>query len=149
MNGIYDDMIDLPRPVSKTHEPMKRIDRAAQFAPFAALTGYAEAINETGRYVDKKTELSQSEIDDINDKLGYALSDNGAEHEVCLVCFFPDGKKSGGRYGSVKGVIKKIDEVEREIVFTDGTRVKLGNVHTVSVKGYDDISLSYGDDEQF
>lgn len=136
MSVKYDDIIGLSRPRSKTRTPMARIDRAAQFAPFAALNGYAEAINETGRRVDKKAELSEFEADEINDRLNIALSDKGGG-EVCVTYFLPDGKKAGGSYRSVKGVIKRVDNVGGRIVFTDGTEIPLDDVSAVRLKDED------------
>lgn len=106
---------------------MSMRDRAAQFAPFAALTGYGSAINETKRQTDKKIELNDDEKQELNAKLNYIADNLGSKPEVALTYFVPDAQKSGGAYVNVTGIVKKIDtyencvilEDERHIVFDD------------------------------
>ena len=109
----YDDIIDLPRPKSK-HEPMPMSDRAAQFSPFAALTGYDAAIAETARLTDQRIEQQY-----------LATLDSPT---VTVTYFVPDERKTGGAYVTHTGVLKRVDEVEREMVFGDGTRVEMDEV---------------------
>lgn len=121
----YDDIIDLPRPKSR-HEPMPMSDRAAQFSPFAALTGYGDAIDETARLTDHRIELSEEERAELEYKQQYlATLDSPA---VTVTYFVPDERKSGGAYVSHTGVLKRIYELERTMVFADGTRVALDEV---------------------
>ena len=121
----YDDIIGLPRPKSR-HEPMPMSDRAAQFSPFAALTGYGDAIDETARLTDHRIELSEEERAELDYKQQY-LSTLDAP-TVTVTYFVPDERKAGGAYVTRKGVLKRIDEVERTMVFADGTRVALDEV---------------------
>ena len=121
----YDDIIDLPRPKSK-HEPMPMSDRAAQFSPFAALTGYGDAIDETARLTDARIELSEEERAELDYKQQY-LSTLDAP-TVTVTYFVPDERKSGGAYVTHTGVLKRVDEIERMVVFKDGLRVPLDEV---------------------
>lgn len=121
----YDDIIDLPRPKSK-HEPMPMSDRASQFSPFAALTGYGDAIDETARLTDHRTELSEEERAELDYKQQYLSTLNAPT--VTVTYFVPDERKSGGAYVTHTGVLKRVDEVERMVVFKDGLRVPLDEV---------------------
>lgn len=121
----YDDIIDLPRPKSK-HEPMPMSDRAAQFSPFAALTGYGDAIDETARLTDHRIELSEEERAELDYKQQYLATLDAPT--VTVTYFVPDERKSGGAYVTHTGVLKRVDEVERMVVFKDGLRVPLDEV---------------------
>ena len=121
----YDDIIDLPRPKSK-HEPMPMSDRAAQFSPFAALTGYGDAIDETARLTDRRIELSEEERAELDYKQQYLATLDAPT--VTVTYFVPDERKSGGAYVTHTGVLKRIDELERMMLFMDGTRVELDDV---------------------
>ena len=121
----YDDIIDLPRPKSK-HEPMPMSDRAAQFSPFAALTGYGDAIDETARLTDRRIELSEEERAELDYKQQYLATLDAPT--VTVTYFVPDERKSGGAYVTHTGVLKRVDEVERIVVFKDGLRVPLDDV---------------------
>ncbi len=112
----YVDIIDLEHPTSKIHPRMNKEDRAAQFAPFAALTGYAEAINEVGRLVDKKRELTDEEKLIISNRINYLIENKDKDYEVIIIYFIADLKKDGGKYLSINGVIKKVDIVNRFIM---------------------------------
>ena len=112
----YADIINLEHPTSKVHPRMNKEDRAAQFAPFAALTGYAEAINEVGRLVDKKRELTDEEKLIISNRINYLIENKDKDYEVIIIYFIADLKKDGGKYLSINGVIKKVDIVNRFIM---------------------------------
>lgn len=110
MNGLYDDMINLPHHVSKTRRQMPISNRAAQFSLLAALIGYDDAIKETARITDTQIELSESVIADLDKKLG-VLVDAAADHqEITEVYFQADGKKDDGSYVTITGALKKIDD---------------------------------------
>ena len=132
----YSDIIGLNRPVSKNHQPMERINRAAQFAPFASLTGYGEAINETGRRVDKKMSLSPAETEKLNDKLKY-LNEKGLGTEVSIVHFVKDKKKEGGSYHKFRGILKKISAEEGYIGFEDGSKIIMEDISAISAPELD------------
>ena len=121
----YDDIIDLPRPKSK-HEPMPMSDRAAQFSPFAALTGYGDVIDETARLTDRRIELSEEESAELDYKQQYLATLDAPT--VTVTYFVPDERKSGGAYVTHTGVLKRVDEIERMMLFMDGTRVELDDV---------------------
>ena len=121
----YDDIIDLPRPKSK-HEPMPMSDRAAQFSPFAALTGYGDAIDETARLTDARIELSEEERAELDYKQQHLATLDAPT--VTVTYFVPDERKTGGAYVTHTGVLKRVDEVERMVVFKDGLRVPLDEV---------------------
>ena len=121
----YDDIIDLPRPKS-AHEPMPMGDRAAQFSPFAALTGYGDAIDETARLTDARIELSEEERAELDYKQQYLATLDAPT--VTVTYFVPDERKSGGAYVTHTGVLKRVDEVESMVVFKDGLRVPLDEV---------------------
>ena len=124
----YDDIINLPHHVSATRPQMSMINRAAQFSPFAALTGYDAAIRETGRLTDSRIELSEDSRADL-DRKQQLLSDRLAEHpEVSVTYFVPDGKKAGGAYVTVTGNVKKLDDFQRLMVLTDGTVVPVDEI---------------------
>ena len=114
----YADIIDLPRPVSRTHPRMPLLNRAAQFAPFAALTGYGDVIEETARRTDRRIELSESEQAELNDKLG-ALA-RRLPAEATLTWFVPDGRKDGGRYESKTLTVRRVLPGEGRLVLADG-----------------------------
>ncbi len=130
MSDNYDDIINLPHHVSKTHPHMSMIDRAAQFSPFAALTGHGAAIDETARLTDKKIELDESRKDAINEKLR-DISLLGDTAAVEVTCFVPDRRKDGGTYVAVEGRVKKIDTVSCEIIMTDGKVIPVENIYDI------------------
>ena len=114
----YADIIDLPRPVSRTHPRMPLLNRAAQFAPFAALTGYGDVIEETARLTDRRIELSESEQAELNDRLS-ALA-RRLPAEATLTWFVPDGRKDGGRYESQTLTVRRVLPGEGRLVLADG-----------------------------
>ena len=130
----YSDIIHLPRPVSEKHPRMPMLDRAAQFSPFAALTGYEEAIYETGRLTEEKTELGEEEKA-ILDRKQRLLLEKLYERPALTVTFFvPDEKKSGGRYVTKTGNLKRIDLIQRWMLLTDGTKIPLEDVMSIESK---------------
>lgn len=127
----YSDILHLPRPVSEKHPRMPMLDRAAQFSPFAALTGYEEAIYETGRLTEEKTELGEEEKA-ILDRKQRLLLEKLYERPALTVTFFvPDEKKSGGRYVTKTGNLKRIDLIQRWMLLTDGTKISLEDVKNI------------------
>ena len=127
MSGQYDDIIRLPHPDSPKH-PRMLYDRAAQFSPFAALTGYAGVIRETARLTDRKIELDETMLTALNERYQLLLSVLDAEPEVEITYFVPDERKSGGAYRTVSGVVKKADEFARRLTLTDGTVIPMEDV---------------------
>lgn len=127
-NHQYDDIINLPHYVSPTRPRMSMIDRAAQFSPFAALTGYDAAIKETGRLTDQRIELSEDSRAAL-DRKQQLLVECLADHpEVSVTYFIPDERKSGGAYVTVTGIVKKVDDYQRLLLLTDGTKIPLDDI---------------------
>lgn len=124
----YDDIIHLPHHISKTHPRMSMVERAAQFAPFAALTGYGSVIKEVGRLTERKIELGESEIEELNRELNQ-LAILAEEHPKVAVTYFqPDQKKEGGAYITVTGNLKRIEEYSRSLILTDGTQISIEDI---------------------
>lgn len=121
--GKYDDIIDLPHHVSETHPPMSRADRAAQFSPFAALTGYDAAVRETARVTERRIELDEGVKAELNARLNCILEHLSEHPQVSLTYFVPDEKKSGGAYRTVTGAVRKLDSVAKTLTLADGTVV--------------------------
>ena len=124
----YEDIINLKRPVSQIHNPMSMKDRAAQFAPFAALTGYDENIKETARLTDKRIEISDEEKNKLNDKLQMINKNLDKESTIEFTYFIYDAKKSGGKYLTKKGIVKKIDIIKGEIILKDKTNIPINEI---------------------
>lgn len=124
----YDDIIDLPHHVSNTRPHMSLIDRAAQFSPFAALTGHGAAIQETARLTEEHRELSENSQEILNRKI-QILQENLSENpEITFVYFCPDDRKEGGAYLTVSGCAKKIDEYKRLIILNDKTVISIEQI---------------------
>lgn len=140
--GNYDDIIGLPHHVSTVHPQMSRIDRAAQFSPFAALTGYGEAIRETGRLTEQRVELDEDVKERLDEKLRmlqYRIEEQrrkrmqGREEEydypeAAITYFQPDDRKEGGSYITASGRVKKIDGYEQMVVMLDGIRIPIKDI---------------------
>ena len=124
----YEDMLKLPHPVSQRHKRMDRLDRAAQFAPFAALTGHEVAIKETARLTEEEIELDENSKELLDFRLQYLQEHMSEQPEVTVTYFCPDEKKAGGAYETMTGKVKKVDAYAGELVFTDGRRIALGTV---------------------
>lgn len=124
----YEDIIHLPHHRSKKHAPMPLIDRAAQFSPFAALTGHDAAIKETARLTDRKIELDEYEIEVLDEKLRTIREHLNTNPEISVTYFQPDERKSGGQYVTVVGNVRKVDEYEQCLLLNDGTRIVIEDI---------------------
>jgi len=124
----YDDIIDLPRPVSTRRSPMTDYDRAAQFSPFAALTGFDATIEETARLTDKRIELDEGEKEQLNGVLWEIQEKLSRQPQITATYFTYDERKSGGAYITVKGNVKKIDSYSKSILLTDGTVIPIREI---------------------
>lgn len=131
MNGKYDEIMGLPHHVSKTRPQMPMSDRAAQFAPFAAITGYDAAIKETGRLTDERIELDVEALSALDMKYQLLMEALDEAPEVTITYFQPDERKAGGKYVSAVGAVKKIDDFERRITMRDGTRIPMDDVLSI------------------
>ena len=122
----YDDIINMPHHVSSKRHRMSMIDRAAQFSPFAALTGYDDAVKETARLTDKRIELDEYEKAALDEKLRFALEN--PEKEITITYFKPDAKKDGGTYINSTGKLKKVDDYERVVVLVGGLKIPIEEI---------------------
>lgn len=127
----YDDIIHLPHPVSRNHPQMLPLDRAAQFSPFAALTGHDAAIRETARLTEEKSELDENRKEMLDERLQMIRENLSEEPEITFTYFKPDEKKSGGAYLTVIGKVKKINEYEHQILLEDGTVIAIENLFSI------------------
>ena len=124
----YDDIINLPHHVSPTRKRMSMHDRAAQFAPFAALVGYDAAVAETARLTESRLELDEQEQWAINERLAYIADHIHEQPEVRIKYFVPDEYKSGGAIVEVSGKVKKISATDGIIVMADGCKIRLSDI---------------------
>lgn len=138
--GEYDDIINLPHHQSAKHKQMSRLNRAAQFAPFAALTGHGAAISETARLTDEKIELGEEIISILNEQIQIIYENISEKPFVEINYFAPDDCKSGGKYVMVSGNVRRIDDYNREIIFTDDLRIPIDDIYSINI--IRDIPLS-------
>lgn len=131
MNNKYDEIANLPHHVSETRPQMPMSDRAAQFAPFAALTGYDSAIRETGRLTYERIELDEEALTALNLRYQLLMDALGKEPEVEITFFKPDERKSGGEYVTVIGAVKYIDDFERLITMQDGMKIPMNDILSI------------------
>ena len=129
----YDDIINLPHHVSPTRQRMSMHDRAAQFAPFAALVGYDDAVAETARLTESRPELDEQEQRAINECLAYIADHIHEQPEVRIKYFVPDEHKSGGAIIEVFGQVKKISATDGTIVMADGCKIRLSDITDLSI----------------
>ena len=127
----YKDIINLPHKQSSKRPHMSLLDRAAQFAPFAALVGYDDAIKETGRLTDERIEMSEEKLAVLNARYQILVDHLGEEQEVTITYFVPDIYKTGGSYVTTTGVVKKLGTYERLVTMVDGTRILMDDVLTL------------------
>ena len=127
----YKDIINLPHKQSSKRPHMSLLDRAAQFAPFAALVGYDDTIKETGRLTDERIEMSEEKLAVLNTRYQILVDQLGKKPEVAITYFVPDIYKAGGSYITTTGVVKKLDTYERLITMVDGTRIFMDDVLTL------------------
>ena len=130
----YDDIINLPHHVSKSHAQMSMMNRAAQFAPFAALTGHSAAIEETARLTDEQHELADEDSEALNQKMAY-LRETINEHPTITITYFePDKKKAGGKYKSIEGLLQNIDDYTQTIVLKSGVSVPFASILDIQIQ---------------
>ncbi len=129
----YDDIKHLTRPQYNDLPQMSIQDRAAQFSPFAALTGFEDAVRETARFTDTKRELADDEIEAINDKLLYLLDKITEKPEIALTYFVQDERKDGGSYVCKVGNVRRLDEYTGTLIFTDRTKVPVADISNIEI----------------
>lgn len=134
MTDKYDDIINLPHHVSTKHPRMSDLNRAAQFAPFAALSGHDAAVKETARLADERVELDEYMKDILSNKLQLIADQLTEQPEVVITYFQPDQKKDGGAYITSTGTVKKIDNYNRIVVMIDGTEIPIEEI--INIEGH-------------
>ena len=133
MSGPYDDIIDLPHPTSTRHPRMPMANRAAQFSPFAALTGYEDAVQDTARQTVARPELTEEEKSHLNAEL-QALAEKISEHPtVSLTYFQPDERKAGGAFVTAEGAAKKLDRHTGMVILDDGRKIPVENLMSIQL----------------
>ena len=129
--GKYDDIINLPHHVSDYYKPMPIENRAAQFAPFAALNGHNEAIAETARLTESFKELSIDEKDRLSAKINYAIKNQSL---IRIIFFIPDKTKTGGKYKRIEGRIKKLCEFDNTLIINEGKIIPIEFIYAITIK---------------
>ena len=130
----YDDIINLPHFESTRRAGMPMRDRAAQFSPFAALTGYEDVIEESGRLTQSAVELTEGSIQQINEKLQILAQNSHLNPQVTVTYFEPDQRKAGGSYVTVTGYVKRIDPYEQILRLTDGREIPMESICQIKCK---------------
>lgn len=131
MSG-YDDIINIPHWEPKSHQRMSDYDRAAQFAPFAALTGYYAMVSETSRLTDSRNDLDEEQMLSLNEALSMILARMNEHPKVLITWFRKDARKQGGAYVSTEGIVRDVDLAQRSIIFKDGNRISLDDISSIA-----------------
>ena len=135
----YEDIINLPHHISPTRQQMPMSDRAAQFSPFAALTGYDAAIKETGRLTDERIELDEEALTALDMKYQLLIDAFDDAPEVTITYFQPDERKAGGKYITATSAVKKVDDFERQITMQNGTQIPMDDVLSIDGKMFSSL----------
>ncbi len=133
----YEDIVNLPPHISKKHPQPTMLERAARFAPFAAITGYEEMVLEEARVTEERVELDEGTLAILNEKLNIIHESLDSEPIIKITYFEPDKKKSGGAYVSVTGTVKRIDEYERIVIMSDGKKIPIDEIFGLESKLFD------------
>lgn len=128
----YEDIINLPHHISSKRSQMSKEQRASQFAPFSALTGYEDAIKETARLTNRKIEVDEGLREVLNNKLNIIEENIKNNPEVSITYFIPDKKKDGGEYITITGIVRRIDIVNNLIIMIDKTKIKMQDVLNIT-----------------
>lgn len=133
-NFKYNDIINYKYPNSEIERDFPdKVLREAQFAPFAALSGYEEVIAEKARFTEQKTELDKYEIEEINRTINFLKENTDTEINVTVRYFAADSHKSGGKYLDKTGQVTKVREYEKDIVFKDRTQILIENIFSIEI----------------
>ncbi len=139
----YEDIVNLPPHISKKHPQPTMMDRAARFAPFAAITGYEEMVLEEARITEERIDLDEGTLSILNEKLNMIQEFIDEEPEIKITYFEPDKKKSGGAYIDITGTVKRIDEYECLVIMTDGKKIRIEDIYSLE----SDLFYSLGVDD--
>ena len=135
----YEDIADLPPDIAKKHPQPTMLERAARFAPFAAITGYEEMVLEEARETEDRIELDEGTMAALNERLNMIQESLEEESQIRITYFEPDKKKSGGAYISVTGTVKRIDEYERLVIMSDGKKIRIDEIFGLEGKLFDSL----------
>lgn len=141
MRGEYDDIINLPHYEPSRHRRMPMENRAAQFAPFAALTGHEAALDETRRITQRQIELSPDELQTLSRKIAYALSFSEPP-SISITCYVPDKRKTGGSYVTLHGTIKKVEQCLNLLTMSDNTEIPLHYITDIDGDIFKDLEFN-------
>lgn len=139
MDGKYDDIINYKYNGSNRIPHMSKSDRAGQFAPFAALTGFGEAVDEVGRLTDFQVILDENQCEILNQKINILMNKQIDKYVINVVYFVPDEKKNGGKYKEISGIIKNIDKFNRKIIMSDGLTISIEDIIDIKVPFESDL----------
>jgi len=135
----YEDIIDLPPHISEKYPQPTMMDRAARFAPFAAITGYEEMVLEEARPTEERAELDENTLTVLNEKLNIIQETLAEKPEIRVTYFLPDTKKAGGSYVTVAGTVKRIDEYNRVLLMTDGKAIPIDEIFDLESPLFDQL----------
>ena len=127
----YEDIVNLPRHISKVHPQATMADRAARFSPFAAISGYEDMVKEAARVTEERIDITDATKELLNEKLNMIVEFLDEEPEVTITYFEPDKKKDGGAYISITGTVKKIDEYERIVLMSDDKKIRIDEIYAI------------------
>lgn len=139
----YEDIVNLPRHISKIHPQATMADRAARFSPFAAISGYEDMVKEAARVIEERIDISDATKELLNEKLNMIIEFLDEEPEVTITYFELDKKKDGGAYISITGTVKRIDEYERIVLMSDDKKIRIEEIYAIE----SDLFYSLGLDE--
>lgn len=131
--GKYDDILNLPHHVSSTRPRMSMHDRAAQFSPFSALTGYDDTVRETARLTDEKLEFTADRVNDLNQKITFLKEHAKKRPQITVEYFIPDEKKAGGKYITLSSKFRRIDDYNHNMVFASGEEIPLNDIFEIEL----------------
>ena len=127
----YEDIVNLPRHISKVHPQATMADRAARFSPFAAISGYEDMVKEAARVTEERIDITDATKELLNEKLNMIIEFLDEAPEVTITYFEPDKKKDGGAYISITGTVKRIDEYERIVLMSDDKKIRIDEIYAI------------------
>ena len=135
----YEDIVNLPPHISKRHPQPTMMDRAARFAPFAAITGYEEMVLEEARVTEEWVDLTESALEQLNERLVVLQEHLLEQQEITITYFKPDLRKSGGAYVEHTGIVKRIDLYEHLLVMIDGKKIGIESIYKLSGEIFNEL----------
>ncbi len=135
--GNYDDIISLPHHESAKHPKMPALDRAAQFMPFAALTGHNAAVMETERLTDSRMELDEMKKEELNEHLQFIKEQLLQKPQISITYFLPDTQKNGGAYLTITGTVRKVEQTRHQVIMENGTVIPMDDIYEIESALFD------------